>query len=80
MKRQVVMALLAASLFAVPVVARADGKCGAHQHESVEKDADEGGTVHRCVCDDGWNAKGPTAPCKKVKGGKAAKPATNDGE
>ncbi|MGZ3427680.1 MAG: hypothetical protein ACXVCV_13575 [Polyangia bacterium] len=53
--------------------ARAAEKCGAHQHVAVETNDDEGGTVKRCVCDDGWNANGPGAPCKKVKPG-AKKP------
>jgi hypothetical protein len=55
--------------------ARAAEKCGPHQHIAVEKDEDEGGTVKRCVCDEGWNAGGPGAPCKKAKepGGKKAK-------
>lgn len=55
-------------------VARATEKCGAHQHLSVEKDEDEGGTVKRCVCDDGWSASGPGAPCKKVGAAKKPKP------
>ena len=79
MKKPLWIALVAVAL-AVPVAARADAKCGTHQHEAVEKDADEGGTVKRCVCDDGWNGAGPTAPCKKVKGGKAAKPAPKTDE
>ncbi len=54
--------------------ARAQTKCKAHQHESVEKDDDQGAIVKRCVCDEGWDAGGPGAPCKKVKPGKT-KPA-----
>src|SRR5206468_857152 len=42
-------------------------KCGAHQHQSVEKNEDEGGTVKSCVCDEGWDATGPAPPCKKAK-------------
>jgi hypothetical protein len=79
MKLHLTMALVGAVSLGAPLSARAE-KCGAHQHESVEKDADEGGTVKRCVCDDGWNAAGPVAPCKKVKGGKAAKPAPKTDE
>jgi hypothetical protein len=45
----------------------ADSKCGAHQHVAMETNDDEGGTVKRCVCDDGWNADGPGAPCRKPK-------------
>jgi hypothetical protein len=55
-------------------VARAETKCGAHQHVAVEQNDDEGGTVKRCVCDEGWNANGPGAPCKKVKPDGAKKP------
>ena len=54
-------------------VARAADKCGAHQHVAVEKNDDEGGTVKRCVCDEGWDANGPAPPCKKAKPG-AKKP------
>ena len=53
--------------------ARAAQKCGAHQHEAVEQNDDEGGTVKRCVCDEGWDAGGPGAPCKKVKAEKPKK-------
>jgi hypothetical protein len=49
--------------------ARAAEKCKAHQHESVSKDEDQGAIVKRCVCDTGWDAAGPEAPCKKVKPG-----------
>ncbi|HEY2747500.1 MAG TPA: hypothetical protein VGL86_22910 [Polyangia bacterium] len=77
MKLQLLLALLGAVSLGAPTAARADGKCGAHQHQSVEKDTDEDSTVKRCVCDDGWNAAGPVAPCKKVKPGKT-KPAKTD--
>jgi hypothetical protein len=72
-KLQLIFALFA--LVAVDATARADEKCGAHQHVAVEANEDEGGTVKRCVCDEGWDAGGPGAPCKKVKpdGGKKAK-------
>ena len=53
--------------------ARAAQKCGAHQHEAVEQNDDEGGTVKRCVCDEGWDAGGPGAPCKKAKAEKPKK-------
>lgn len=66
MKRMMILAWLAAFGAGAPI-ARAAEKCAAHQHVSVEKDEDEGGTIKRCVCDDGWNAAGPAAPCKKVK-------------
>ena len=76
MKLCLTLAVLALVGVGAPL-ARAAEKCGAHQHVSVEKNDDEGGTVKRCVCDDGWNATGPEAPCKKVKAGaKKAKPAT----
>ena len=53
-----------------------DSKCGPHQHVAVENNDDEGGTVKRCVCDDGWNADGPAAQCRKVKSAKSTgKPA-----
>jgi hypothetical protein len=64
----------AAALGGGRAVARAAEKCGAHQHVAVERDDDEGGSVKRCVCDDGWNANGPGAPCKKVKGAKKPTP------
>jgi hypothetical protein len=63
---------LGLSCFAVPS-AHAAQKCGAHQHEAVEQNDDEGGTVKRCVCDEGWDAGGPGAPCKKTKGEKPKK-------
>jgi hypothetical protein len=66
MKLQLTLAVLALAGLGSPV-ARAAEKCGAHQHEATEANDDEGGTVKRCVCDDGWNANGPGAPCKKVK-------------
>ncbi|MCU1282589.1 MAG: hypothetical protein JWM53_6135 [bacterium] len=72
MKLPTTLALLALVSLGAPA-ARAAEKCGAHQHEAVEANDDEGGTVKRCVCDDGWNANGPGAPCKKVKAA-AAKP------
>ena len=50
----------------------ADLTCGKHQHVSAEKDEDEG-TVKRCVCDDGWDADGPGAPCRKAKAAKGKK-------
>jgi hypothetical protein len=50
-----------------PIARAAETRCGLHQHEAVEQNDDEGGTVKRCVCDDGWDADGPGAPCKKVK-------------
>jgi hypothetical protein len=61
--------ILALGLFCLgaPTVRAAETKCGLHQHEAVEQNDDEGGTVKRCVCDDGWDAGGPGAPCKKVK-------------
>jgi hypothetical protein len=68
MKLALLFAVLALAGLGSPV-ARAAEKCGAHQHISVEKNDDEGGTVKRCVCDDGWNGSGPEAPCKKVKAG-----------
>ena len=53
--------------------ARAAEKCGTHQHQAVEANDEEGGTVKRCVCDEGWDAGGPGAPCRKVKADKSAK-------
>lgn len=55
-------------------VARAavETTCGAHQHVAVEKDEDEGGTIKRCVCDEGWNAGGPGAPCRRTDPGRSA--------
>ena len=58
---------------AVPM-ARAADKCGPHQHVAVEKDEDEGGTVKRCVCDEGWDADGPGTPCRKANGAGGKKP------
>lgn len=58
---------------AAPAVRAAETKCGPHQHEAVEQNEDEGGTVKRCVCDKGWDGGGPGAPCKKVKAPKAQK-------
>lgn len=48
-------------------------ECPPHAHVVVEKDPDEGGTVRRCVCDEGWDAGGPTPPCAKAAGGGKAK-------
>lgn len=70
-KLQLMFGLFA--LVALGAPARAADKCGAHQHVAVENNDDEGGTVKRCVCDDGWNAGGPGAPCKKVKSDDAKK-------
>jgi hypothetical protein len=75
MKMHLLMAVLGAWSLGASATARAEGKCGAHQHEAVEKNDDEGGTVKRCVCDDGWNGAGPVAPCKKAKATKSGKPA-----
>jgi len=68
----------AAALVAAPALggrsaARAAEKCGAHQHVAVENNDDEGGTVKRCVCDEGWDGGGPGAPCKKAKAAKKPK-------
>jgi hypothetical protein len=51
----------------------AEPRCGPHQHEAVEQNDDEGATVKRCVCDEGWDAGGPAAPCKKAKAPPAKK-------
>jgi hypothetical protein len=56
-----------------PAARAGETKCGAHQHQAVEQNDDEGGTLKRCVCDDGWDANGPGAPCKKAKPDKAKK-------
>lgn len=73
MKTQLLVALVGALWLGAPRVARADSKCGAHQHESVEKDEDQDATVKRCVCDEGWDGSGPAAPCKKAKTPKTPK-------
>lgn len=70
-KLQLVFALFATVALFAP--AYAADTCGSHQHVAVETNDDEGGTVKRCVCDDGWNADGPGAPCKKVKAEAAKK-------
>lgn len=73
MKLPSIFALLA--LVSIGAPARAAEKCGPHQHVATETNDEEGGTVKRCVCDEGWNAGGPGAPCKKVKAeGKKPKP------
>jgi len=69
--RHTLIALALLSLGA-PAARAAEPKCGPHKHEAVEQNDDEGGTVKRCVCDEGWDAGGPGAPCKKVRAG--AKP------
>jgi hypothetical protein len=56
-----------------PTVRAAETACGPHQHAAVEQNDDEGGTVKRCICDEGWDADGPGAPCKKVKAQKSKK-------
>jgi hypothetical protein len=67
MKLPILFAVVATMSFGAPSRARAgERKCGAHQHESVEKNEDEGGTVKSCVCDEGWDATGPAPPCKKA--------------
>jgi hypothetical protein len=80
MKTILTLAMFAALGLGTGATARAEGKCGAHQHEAVEKNDDEGGTVKRCVCDKGWDGAGPTAPCKKAKAGKAGAPAPTSAE
>ena len=60
-------------LLGAPAARARETRCPAHQHEKVETDADEGGTVKHCVCDDGWDANGPAPPCKKPKAGKSKK-------
>lgn len=64
---------LALCFLGAPTVRAGETKCGPHQHQAVEQNEDEGGTVKRCVCDDGWDAGGPGAPCKKVKAQKPKK-------
>ena len=64
--RQTIIALGLLCL-GVPTARAGQTKCGAHQHEAVEKNDDEGGTVKRCVCDEGWDGNGPAPPCKKAK-------------
>jgi hypothetical protein len=66
-KLRLVIAVLGPLSLAAPAARAADQTCGAHQHITVEKDEDEGGTVKRCVCDDEWNADGPGAPCRRAK-------------
>ncbi|HEX4458710.1 MAG TPA: hypothetical protein VIA18_12125 [Polyangia bacterium] len=70
--RQTMIALCLVFLGA-PTARAGETKCGVHQHEAVEQNDDEGGTVKRCVCDEGWDANGPGAPCKKVKADKPKK-------
>ncbi len=67
--------ILALGLFCLgaPMARAAETKCGPHQHEAVEQNDDEGGTVKRCVCDEGWDGGGPGAPCKKAKAQKPKK-------
>jgi hypothetical protein len=64
------IAALGLLCLSAPAARAEDPKCGAHQHVAVEKDEDEGGTVKRCVCDDGWSGGGPGTPCRKAKPGK----------
>jgi hypothetical protein len=54
-------------LWLAPAAQAAESACGAHQHQVVEQNDEEGGTVKRCVCDEGWDGGGPGAPCKKTK-------------
>jgi hypothetical protein len=60
---------LAAILVLAPSSALAgpDPACGPHEHLVVEKDADEGSTVKRCLCDEGWDEGGPAPPCRQAK-------------
>ncbi|MDB4969018.1 MAG: hypothetical protein JWN44_4707 [Myxococcales bacterium] len=66
MQLRVTIVALGLTLLGAPA-ARAAEKCGPHQHVAVESNDEEGGTVKRCVCDEGWDAGGPGAPCRKVK-------------
>ena len=67
------------ALWAAP--ARAEMKCGAHEHLVVEKDEDEGGTMKRCVCDEGWDETGPAPPCRAKAGARTgAKEGAKEGE
>jgi hypothetical protein len=60
--------LMALGILCFASAARAaDPACGAHQHQVVEQNDEEGGTLKRCVCDEGWDAGGPGAPCRKAK-------------
>jgi hypothetical protein len=68
---RITMIALGLLCLGVPAVRAGETKCAAHQHEAVEQNDDEGGTVKRCICDDGWDANGPAGPCQKAK---AAKP------
>ena len=68
MKLPILLAVVATVSFGAPSRARAgERKCGAHQHESVEKNEDEGGTVKSCVCDEGWDATGPARPARRSR-------------
>jgi hypothetical protein len=73
MYKRSMIAALALSCLSAPA-ARAAEKCGPHQHSVVEANDEEGGTVKRCVCDEGWDAGGPGAPCRKVKAPAKPKP------
>lgn len=48
-------------------------ECPPHAHVVVEKDPDEGGTIRRCICDEGWDATGPAPPCAKAPAGAGGK-------
>lgn len=72
MKLRLALAALGLCLGA-PAARAVDAACGAHQHVVVEQNEDEGGTVKRCVCDAGWDADGPGAPCRKAKPAKKSK-------
>jgi hypothetical protein len=56
-----------AALLGAPAAATAASDCGPHQHLVVEKDPDEGGTMKRCLCDEGWDADGPAPPCRAAR-------------
>jgi hypothetical protein len=67
---------LALSLSSSAVAAAAEPACGPHQHVVVVRDEDEGGTMKRCACDEGWDADGADPPCREKardKGGKRKK-------
>lgn len=66
-----------------PVLAGPDPVCGPHEHVFVERDEEEGSTVKRCVCDEGYVSEGPGKPCKPIAGaapGKGAPPAAGGGK
>lgn len=64
----------------VAALAGPDPRCGPNEHVLVERDEEEGSTVKRCVCDEGYLSEGPGKPCKPVGGAAPGKAPAGPGK